>query len=324
MIEDVDGIFNFSWRVESSSSTSEEDCIEVIAKTTFGSNTYGGIGKVYPLAPLAPIITKPQIENESRIVPSMFQLSSDIKYTGEFNVSIGVFNHTDSGSVAIYHDFVGNGIHDVDVMTHAHRPDERVFLWIEVNTIYGTYNSDILVVDIIEGDADGDGISDYDEMRRYHSNPFLNDTDWDSLSDYDEVYTYETNPTLNDSDLDSLSDYDELFIYNTDPVNNDTDSDEMPDGYEIEYGLNPLDDDSLDDFDGDRLSNLEEYQYGTNPTSIDTDEDGMDDASEIEGGFDPLDPSSNVMAQIMPLAIAGSVIIGVLIIVSIIVKKKMR
>ena len=32
-----------------------------------------------------------------------------------------------------------------------------------------------------------------------------------------------------------------LFNYLTDPTHNDTDGDGMPDGWEIKYGLNPLD-----------------------------------------------------------------------------------
>ena len=98
----------------------------------------------------------------------------------------------------------------------------------------------------------------------------------------------------------------------------------MPDNYEIDYGLDALNNDSHGDIDEDGLTNLQEYQYGTNPTSADTDGDGMNDASEIESGFDPLDASSNAMAQITPLVIAGSVIIGVLIIIIIILKRRMN
>jgi hypothetical protein len=324
MVEDVDGVFNFSWRVESSSGISEEDCIEVIAKSISGETTHGGIGKIYPAVPPIPIITMPQIENESRFVTSMFDISSEVTYSGEFNVSIGVFNGTDTGIATFYHDFVGNGIYDVEVMTHVHRPGKRVFLWVEVNTIYGTYNSDILVVDIIDGDADEDGLSDYNEMVWYDSSPFLVDTDGDNISDFDEVNTYETNPVSNDNGLDTLSDYDELYVHNTNPCSNDTDSDLLPDNYEIIYGLDALTNDSHGDLDEDGLSNLQEYQYGTDPTSADTDEDGMDDASEIESGFDPLYASSNAMAQIIPLAIAVSVLIGALFIIGILVKKKMK
>jgi len=46
----------------------------------------------------------------------------------------------------------------------------------------------------------------------------------------------------------------------------DSDGDGMPDLYEVEHGLDPLDDsDALEDADGDGHSNLEEYQQGTDP-----------------------------------------------------------
>ena len=39
----------------------------------------------------------------------------------------------------------------------------------------------------------------------------------------------------------------------------------MPDGWEVQYGLNPLVDDANGDLDGDRFTNLEEYQKETLP-----------------------------------------------------------
>jgi hypothetical protein len=51
----------------------------------------------------------------------------------------------------------------------------------------------------------------------------------------------------------------------TDPTNADTDGDEMPDGWEVQYGLDPLVDDAEDDVDGDGFRNLLEYIRGTDP-----------------------------------------------------------
>jgi hypothetical protein len=66
----------------------------------------------------------------------------------------------------------------------------------------------------------------------------------------------------------------------------------MPDGWEVQYGLNPLDaSDGDEDGDADGLTNLGEYQEGTNPTNPDTDSDGMPDGWEVQYGLDPLNPS---------------------------------
>ncbi len=58
----------------------------------------------------------------------------------------------------------------------------------------------------------------------------------------------------------------------------DTDGDGMPDGWEVEYGLDPTNKwDKYWDKDGDKLTNYEEYILGTNPRNIDTDGDGLND-----------------------------------------------
>jgi hypothetical protein len=80
--------------------------------------------------------------------------------------------------------------------------------------------------------------------------------------------------------------------HGTNPLNPDTDSDGMPDGWEVQYGLNPLDaSDGDEDGDADGLTNLGEYQEGTDPTNPDTDSDGMPDGWEVQYGLDPLNPS---------------------------------
>ncbi len=45
------------------------------------------------------------------------------------------------------------------------------------------------------------------------------------------------------------------------------------------------------DFDGDGLTNAEEYELGTDPFNADTDSDGMPDGWEVAHGLNPLDPS---------------------------------
>jgi len=73
-----------------------------------------------------------------------------------------------------------------------------------------------------------------------------------------------------DYDGDGLDNLGELQ-HLTDPTDPDTDSDGMPDGWEVQYGLDPLNDsDANGDIDGDGFTNLEEYQAGADPTEFDT------------------------------------------------------
>jgi len=70
----------------------------------------------------------------------------------------------------------------------------------------------------------------------------------------------------------------------------DSDDDYLPDTWERRYGLNPKDNGLEDraregeagDFDGDRLSNHEEYLAGTDPGKADTDGDGINDYDELK------------------------------------------
>lgn len=95
-------------------------------------------------------------------------------------------------------------------------------------------------------DSDGDGLSDYDEIHIYGTDPYKADTDGDGLSDYAEVMKYKTDPLNPDSDDDGLTDYDEVMKHKTDPLNPDTDGGGMKDGEEVAQGKDPLD--PSDDF----------------------------------------------------------------------------
>jgi len=135
-------------------------------------------------------------------------------------------------------------------------------------------------------DTDNDTITDYEEIHaydlygRYPSDPNSADGDNDTMPDL-----YELNNGLNpmkkadgftDADCDGFgasidsvtgicgpedkryTNIEEYFA-GTDPNAIDTDGDGLPDGWEYHWGLNPLVDDSLSDYDNDTILNKFEY-----------------------------------------------------------------
>jgi len=85
-----------------------------------------------------------------------------------------------------------------------------------------------------------------------------------------------------DSDNDYLANYLEEEVYFTTTGLNDSDSDLILDGYEIHYGMNPLNaSDASEDYDNDNLTNLEEFQYFSNPLLRDSDFDCLLDEEEL-------------------------------------------
>ena len=174
--------------------------------------------------------------------------------------------------------------------------------------------------------------------------PDLNDTDGDNLSDNDELFIWLTDPTHTDTDGDGMPDgwearygldprnpadahedadndghdYDRslnitsdewctnLAEYHngTDPTDPDSDGDTMYDGWEMRYGLDPLnasdadDDPDADGWDFDRdgmvsadeqFTNIQEYHNDTRPDRNDTDYDHIWDGWEVHFLLNPLD-----------------------------------
>ncbi len=143
-------------------------------------------------------------------------------------------------------------------------------------------------------DTDGDGLTDYQEVRVFGSDPLLQDTDGDGLDDLYETNTTGSDPTLEDTDGDGLDDLNEVFRYRTDPNSVDTDNDTMDDAYEVSYPvLDPSRADAGEDPDSDGLTNVEEMGLGTDPGLNDTDSDGLPDGDEVDLGTDPLNPDSD-------------------------------
>lgn len=66
-------------------------------------------------------------------------------------------------------------------------------------------------------DFDGDGISNWDEIHIYMTDPLLLDTDDDGLNDDKEILNFFTSAIDPDTDGDGLTDYEEIFN-NSDPL----------------------------------------------------------------------------------------------------------
>lgn len=94
------------------------------------------------------------------------------------------------------------------------------------------------------------------------------DTDSDTLPDYLEVL-YLTDLSNEDTDNDGLHDGVEVYRTYTDPLRIDTDNNGVNDGDE--------------DYDKDKLTNIEEKNHGTDYDNIDTDFDSLSDYDEING-----------------------------------------
>ena len=92
-------------------------------------------------------------------------------------------------------------------------------------------------------DLDNDGIDNENEIKM-GTNPILSDTDDDGLTDYEEVYTYNTDPLVSDTDNDELDDGDDVAL-KLDPLVSDTDGNGIIDGKE--YVTQSVNDDRYED-----------------------------------------------------------------------------
>lgn len=98
--------------------------------------------------------------------------------------------------------------------------------------IFGTILLIITLIYIVRtSDTDKDGLIHYQE-RIFGTDNSLPDTDSDGLSDGEEIYKYHTYQLSDDTDLDGLLDGEEVNETGTDPDEADTDGDGIKDGDE--------------------------------------------------------------------------------------------
>jgi hypothetical protein len=166
---------------------------------------------------------------------------------------------------------------------------------------------------LLDTKYDNDGLINADEYA-HGSNPWDTDSDDDGLSDYDEVETYETDPADTDTDGDQCPDGWEV-TYGLDPTKSadgalDIDVDGLANYLEYRFGTKPnvADTDEDDLLDGEEVIKGEDG-YITNATNPDTDGDGFTDGEEFLAGTDPTDPNSFPagLDPVMLIIIFGSI-----------------
>lgn len=132
-----------------------------------------------------------------------------------------------------------------------------------------------------EGDLDGDGIADEEDLCPEHPAQHAGDVDWDGRGDVCDNCFFLWNPEQRDEDGDHIGDPCDGWLHH------DADADGLSDHLEDMNGTDRRDPDT----DGDRMvDGLETWILETDPRKHDTDGDGIDDGTEILEGCNPLDP----------------------------------
>jgi hypothetical protein len=142
-----------------------------------------------------------------------------------------------------------------DTLGNVMLPEDKVWY-------FKTWKDDNTPPDGLETDSDGDSLPDEWE-ENYGLDPddatdAIENPDNDNLTNLEE-YRYGKPGSWVEA-------IDGVWWGGTDPTKRDTDGDGMPDGWEVQYSLNPLDPTDADqDADGDGYTNKQEYDKGSNP-----------------------------------------------------------
>ena len=204
------------------------------ANATFGENCKYDLKLYRPIAPLVGFV--------SGIVKNAITRQSLGNVQIKTSEDQSTLSHSD-GSYLMVHPA---GTFTVTAQRAGYNP--KNYSGIQIN------EGDITSIDIVLNpgpkDTDKDGILDAVEYASSCLDANDADTDNDGLVDGQE-----------DKNCDGIFDPGE-----THPCHKDTDGDRMPDGWEVQYNLNPLVDDASEDADGDGYSNVIEYRGGSDPT----------------------------------------------------------
>lgn len=118
-------------------------------------------------------------------------------------------------------------------------------------------------------DYDGDGLTNLQEVS-YGTDLTLKNTDDDGLTDYEEIFVYGTDPLNPDTDGDGINDGDEIKL-GLDPLSADSDNDGVPDNEEI--FAQTVDNSDLDAINSDNdyklTIDINAAGYANNSTTVD-------------------------------------------------------